>query len=67
MAKGGDTMWRKYLGAGLAIVAMWLAILFVGIYGSDFVEDGTTLNTAVMLAPFAMIGTIIVGIFGFRS
>ena len=59
--------WSKYVGAGLAIVAMWLAVLFVGVYGLEFVEGSMTVNTAVMLAPFAMVGTIIVGIFGFRT
>jgi hypothetical protein len=63
--KGGNMLGR-YIGATVAIVAMWLAVLLVGIYGPDFVSDGTTVNTAAMLAPFAMGGTITVAINGYR-
>jgi hypothetical protein len=55
----------RYIGATVAIVAMWLAVLLVGIYASNFVSNGTTVNTAIMVAPFAMGGTIVVAINGY--
>jgi hypothetical protein len=60
-------MLSRYIGATVAIIAMWLAVLLVGIYGREFVHDGTTLNTAVMLAPLAMGGIIAIGINGYRG
>jgi len=46
----------------LAIVAMWLAVLFVGVFGSDMVfsqtaNGTTTIPSAVLVALFAVIGT----------
>lgn len=61
-------MMSRYIGATVAIVAMWLAVLFAGLFGPDFVvSHGTTVNTGAMLAPFAMGGTIAVAINGYRS
>lgn len=47
---------------GIAIVSMWLAVLFVGVYGGDidsFTTDGTTTHvpSAILVALFAAIGT----------
>jgi hypothetical protein len=46
----------------LAIVSMWLAVLFVGVYGGDMIfhsssGDGSTIPSAVAVAVFAAIGT----------
>ncbi len=47
----------------VAIVAMWLAVLFDGIYGADVTSwnagaQSTTIPSAVFLALFACIGTV---------
>ena len=46
----------------LAIVAMWLAVLFDGIYGGNIISTGTdgsvtNIPSAVVLGLFAVIGT----------
>jgi hypothetical protein len=46
----------------LSIVAMWLAVLFDGIYGGDMIfaspaNGTTTIPSAVAVALFAVIGT----------
>jgi hypothetical protein len=52
------------LWAGISIVAMWTAVLFVGVFGSDFVSasttDRTTIPSVVLVAICAMVGTITV-------
>ena len=65
-------MENKYVWTGLAIVAMWLAVLFPGVYGPTFETtsaggDVVSIPTAWAIAPFAMVATIVVGIFGFRK
>lgn len=48
---------REVWGA-LAIVAMWLAVLFVGVYGADVVTaDGTRIPSAIFVAIFASLAT----------
>ena len=49
----------------VSIIAMWLAVLFDGIYGSDMVFNGnpggggpTIIPSAVAVALFAFIGTV---------
>jgi hypothetical protein len=46
----------------LAIVAMWLAVLFVGVFGGNMVFSSspgvTTIPSSVMVALFAVIGTV---------
>ncbi len=53
----------------LAIVAMWLAVLFIGIYGPDIVSrDTTTFTTvpsAVVVFLFALFGTGAVARYGY--
>jgi hypothetical protein len=49
----------------VSIVAMWLAVLFVGIYGGDMIFSNpsngtTTIPSAVAVALFAVIGTVAV-------
>ena len=51
----------QFWGA-LAIVSMWLAVLFVGVYGGDMIfhsssGDGSMIPSAVAVAVFAAIGT----------
>jgi hypothetical protein len=49
---------------GISIVAMWIAVLFVGVYAPDFesgsVTDHTTIPSVVFVAICAMVGTITV-------
>jgi hypothetical protein len=55
----------------LAIVAMWLAVLFAGIFGGDMVFSSptsvTTIPSAVGVALFAVIGTASVAKRVFRA
>jgi hypothetical protein len=56
--------------ASLAIVAMWLAVLFTAVYGPDIVSkgvagDSTTVPSAVAVALFAFLATWPVAKFGF--
>ena len=49
----------------LSIVSMWLAVLFVGIFGGNLTSasaggDVTSIPSAVILALFAVIGTSMV-------
>jgi hypothetical protein len=46
----------------VAIVAMWLAVLFDGVFGGDIISSSptngvTTIPSAVLVALFAVIGT----------
>lgn len=57
--------------ASLAIVVIWLAVLFTGIYGPDIVSqsaggDHTTLPSVAVVAIFAAIATWVVARYGFR-
>jgi hypothetical protein len=59
--------------ASLAIVVMWLAVLFAAIYGPDLVSangvadigERTTVPSVVFVAPFAFLGTWVVAKYGF--
>ena len=50
----------------VSIIAMWLAVLFDGIYGNDMIFNGnagggpTIIPSAVAVALFAFIGTVVV-------
>jgi hypothetical protein len=58
--------------AGISIVFMWLAVLFDGIYGDDFVSvngsgtQTTTIPSAVFVALFAALATTSVAKRGFH-
>ena len=63
--------YSRALWAGLSIVTMWLAVLFVGLFGGDIVNStpgGTTSSVPVVVAvvPFTLAGTIVVARRGFR-
>jgi hypothetical protein len=57
--------------ASLAIVSMWLAVLFDALFGPDVVSASasnastTTIPSAVFVALFAYLGTRIVARYGF--
>jgi hypothetical protein len=62
----------REMWASVAIVAMWLAVLFAAIYGPDVVtssaggSDSATIPSAVVMALFACIATWPVAKYGFR-
>ena len=65
----------RVLWAGLAIVTMWLAVLFVGIFGGDIVSGaaatggvaGDTVPAGVAVALFAFLATPFVARWGFAA
>ena len=73
---GGRVIWRinttEMLGT-IAIVAVWLAVLFDGVFGADFVSAGasglTRIPSAIFVAFFAFLatGSIAKRAFGRRS
>lgn len=61
---------RKWIWASLTIVAMWLAVLVVGVFGPVLVAHGGETEVpvaALSLGLFAFLGTIAVAAFGFRG
>lgn len=56
--------------ASLAIVGMWLAVLFDAVWGPDFVSASgasvTRIPSAIVVALFAFLGTRAVARHGFR-
>jgi hypothetical protein len=56
--------------ASLAIVAMWLAVLFDAVWGPDFVSSTTggsttTIPSSIIVEVFAYLGTRVVARYGF--
>ena len=71
----GKRRWSEFVGtemwAGLAIVVMWLAVLFDAIFGPEIVThsaggDNTSVPSAVAVAFFAFLATWVVARYGFR-
>ena len=63
---------NKHFWAGCSIVAIWMAVLFVGIYGADLTTetasgDVTSVPVVWGIALFATIATIFVAWRGFRD
>ncbi len=57
--------------ASLAIAVMWLAVLFDALFGPDLVVTNasgmTTIPSAIIVAPFAYLGTRVVARYGFSG
>lgn len=56
----------RELWGGLAIISMWLAVLFVGVFGGNIVKstpggESSSWPVVVVVALLALIGTIVVG------
>jgi hypothetical protein len=67
--------WAEFLRipemwAAVAIIAIWLSVLFDAVYGPDFVHTGagtaTTMPSAIFVALFAFLATVPVAKYGFR-
>ena len=62
----------RALWAGLSIMTMWLAVLFVGIFGGNILNStpggtSSSVPVVVVVVPFVLIATIVVGRRGFRD
>jgi hypothetical protein len=62
----------RALWAGLSIISMWLAVLFVGVFGGDFISSSTSngftkIPVVVFLLPFVLPATIVVARRGLTS
>jgi hypothetical protein len=62
----------RALWAGVAIMTMWLAVLFVGVFGENIVSstpggDSTSVPVVVALLPFVLPATIVVARRGFKE
>jgi hypothetical protein len=76
-ASSARPAWSTVLGltqmwASLAIVVMWLAVLFDAIYGPDIITstaggDASRVPSAVPIAILAFFGTWVVAKHGFRD
>jgi len=66
-ARRGWPMWTaaKPLWAGLSIISMWLAVLFVGVFGGNIVSTGATTSSSVpvvvVVAGVALIASVMIG------
>jgi hypothetical protein len=63
---------RKWIWASLAIVAMWTAVVLVGVFGPDVVVDNDTSHVkvpalAIVVALCAFIATLVVAWRGFSE
>jgi hypothetical protein len=70
-ARAASWLHARALWAGLSIITMWLAVLFVGIFGGDFVSSNnngfTRFPVVVILLPFVLTATIVIGRRGFSG
>ncbi len=65
-AISGEWLYSKQLWAGLSIIAMWLAVLIVGVWGGSILHtsaDGSSSSVPVVIivAGVAFIATIVLG------
>lgn len=73
--RAASSQWlhARALWAGLSIMTMWLAVLFVGVFGGDIVStsgaagSSASVPVVVVLLPFVLPATISVGRRGFTS
>jgi len=71
LGRGGPLMLPQLWGA-VAIASMWVAVLFVSIYGGDFTSvntgsQSTTIPSAVLVSFFAFLATASVAKRAFRT
>lgn len=62
----GSWLESRPLWAAIAIVVMWLAVLFVGVFGGDIVSQtaggtSSSVPVVVVVAGIALVGTLVVG------
>jgi hypothetical protein len=62
----GSWLHARELWGGVAIISMWLAVLFVGIFGGNVVSSSaggssSSWPVVVVVAVVALIGTVVVG------
>ena len=62
----GSWLHARELWGGVAIISMWLAVLFVGIFGGNIVKstpggESSSWPVVVVVAVVALIGTVVVG------
>ena len=60
------------LWAGLSIITMWLAVLFVGLFGGNILSstaggDSTSVPVVVVVLPFVLPATIVAARRGFTA
>jgi len=62
----------REMWASLAIISMWLAVLFDALFGPDYVSSNaagtntTSIPSAIVVALFAYLGTGVVARYGFE-
>jgi hypothetical protein len=73
-SRPSSSVWfhARALWAGVSIAIMWLAVLFVGVFGENIVDStpgGTTTSVPVVVAllPFVLPATIVVARRGFTE
>jgi hypothetical protein len=64
--------YARALWAGVSITIMWLAVLFIGVFGEDIVSStpggaSTSVPVVVAVLPFVLPATIVVARRGFRE
>lgn len=71
-ASSSAWLYAKELWAGVSIITMWIAVLFVGVFGGDFVSSSSTngytkIPVVIFLIPFVLAATIAVARRAFTS
>lgn len=64
--------YARPLWAGLSIITMWLAVLFVGLFGGNIISStpggtSTSVPVVIVVLPFVLPATIAVARRGFRE